>query len=132
MFFLYMNNHNITKKRDRFPRGFNLIELMIAIAVISVLISLAAWSFLGIRGRIRRTSCIENMRAIHRAATVAQTERSDIDHKNLTVRMLMEMRYLRSKPVCPSGGSYWIQGEADQVRVTCTKATDGSDHGFVE
>jgi hypothetical protein len=72
------------------------------------------------------------MRNIHRAATLAQTERSDIDGTNLTVRKLIEMRYLRNKPACPSGGKYWIQGEHENLRVSCTETTDGEDHGFVE
>ena len=120
------------KQKGLWSRGFSLVELMIVIAVMSVLISLAAWSFLGIRGRIRKTSCHENMRTILHAANLAVTERSDLDGKNLTVRTLMDARFLRTKPVCPAGGKYWINGESDNLRVTCTETNDGDDHGFVE
>jgi len=123
-------SHN--KTRDLYRGGFNLVELMIAIAVISLLVSLAAWSFLGIRSRIRTTSCRENMKVIHRAALSLQTERADLDGKNLTVRTLMEHRYLRTRPTCPGGGKYWIQGEDANLRVTCKETTDGDDHGYIE
>lgn len=126
-----MNTVHI-KNRDLARGGFNLIELMIAIAIISLLISLAAWSFLRIRSRIRTTSCRENMKVIHRAALSLQTERADLDGENLTVRKLMDLRYLRTRPVCPSGGKYWIQGEDQNLRVTCKETTDGDDHGYIE
>lgn len=125
-------NKSIEKHRDLTKNGFSLIELMISIAIISLLISLAAWSFLGIRSRIRTTSCRENMKVIHRAAIALQTERPDLDGENLTVRKLTELRYLRSRPSCPAGGKYWIQNEKGEIRVTCKETADGDDHGFVE
>ena len=113
-------------------RGFTLIELMITIAIVAILLSLAAWSFSGIRDRIRRTSCRENMRVILQAAHLCQTEMSAIDNKNITVEKLKELGYLRKRPLCPSGGKYWIQNEKEEIRVTCVEANNGANHGFVE
>lgn len=122
----------LINEKNRKVRGFSLIELMITIAIMSVLISLAAYSFLEIRNRIRRASCHENMRTILRASILAQTERSDLDGQNLTVQKLIELRYLKAKFACPSGGTYWIQSEKENIRVTCKNATDGSDHGYMD
>ncbi len=112
--------------------GFTLIELMIVVLIISVLMAMAAYSYRGIRNRIRRTSCRENMRLIRQAYFLAQTEHPEIDNKNLTVPMLVKMGYLKKKPVCPSGGSYWITEEEENTRVSCVKTPDGQDHGYIE
>ncbi|MDN5278395.1 MAG: hypothetical protein PWR01_2360 [Clostridiales bacterium] len=105
---------------------------MVVIGVISILIALASWSFLGIRNRIRKTSCRENMRIIHQAVFLCQTEHPEIDNKNLTIAKLVSMKYLKKRPVCPAGGSYSITDEDANVRVTCFKTNNGDDHGFVE
>ena len=124
-----------TSKSDKFHRpvrGFTLIELMIVIAIISILVSLAAWSFSSIRNRIRRTSCRENMRVILNAAIRAQTEMAAIDNTNLTVDKLIQLGYLRRKPVCPNAGRYWIQDESDNLRVSCVETNNGENHGHLK
>jgi len=119
-------------EKRRKLRGFTLIELMITVLIISVLLAMAAYSYVGIRNRIRRTSCRENMRIIRKAFFLAQTENPQLDNANLTVAKLVKLGYLKKKPVCPSGGSYWISDEKDEIRVTCVKTPDGQDHGYVE
>lgn len=116
----------------RTTRGFTLIELMIVIAIISILVSMAAWSFSGIRKRIRRTSCRENMRVILQAAQLSQTEMANLDNENLTVQKLHELGYLRSRPTCPCAGKYWVQNEKDNLRVSCVETNNGDDHGYIE
>ncbi|GAB4282633.1 MAG: hypothetical protein Kow0029_28310 [Candidatus Rifleibacteriota bacterium] len=105
---------------------------MIVISIIAVLVTLAAYSFVGIRNRIRKTSCRENMRIILQAAILCQTEHPEIDNKNLTVAKLVELKYLKSRPRCPAGGSYSITDESENTRVTCFKTNNGDDHGYVE
>ncbi|HAE39702.1 MAG TPA: hypothetical protein DCG57_13875 [Candidatus Riflebacteria bacterium] len=112
--------------------GFTLIEIMIVITIISVLMMLVSYSYVGIRGRIRKTSCMENMRVIYKAATLCQTERNDLDSSNLTEKLLFDQGYLRRRATCPSKGRYWIQGEKDKLRVSCVETQDGSEHGYFE
>ncbi len=125
-----MKQRELKMWRDS-ARGFTLVEIMIVITIISVLMMLVSFSYVGIRDRIRKTSCLENMRVIYKAATLCQTERA-IEGNNLTVKMLYDEGYIRRLPTCPSGGKYWIQGEKDKLRISCNETTDGSDHGFYE
>jgi prepilin-type N-terminal cleavage/methylation domain-containing protein len=113
-------------------RAFTLIEIMVVIAIISTLLVLASYSFLTIRNKIRKTSCRENMRQIYKAAVLCQTERSDLDNKNLTVGKLVELGYLRSRPKCPAGGSYSITDEDGHLKVSCFKTNNNDDHGFIQ
>ncbi len=112
--------------------GFTLIELMIVIFIIGILGALAAYSFSGIRKRVRRTSCRENQRIIFQAASLCQIENPQLTGANLSITKLFQMTYLKKVPVCPSGGSYAITLETEKLRVTCFKTTDGFDHGFYE
>ena len=116
-------------KTDNTKKGFTLIELMIVIAIIAILLSLAAFSFRNIRKKIRKSACRENMRIVFNAAVLCQTENPKMDAKNLTVGYLFNNGYLRRKIKCPSGGSYSITGEEDNLTVACFKTLSGDDHG---
>lgn len=122
---ILQKNKNLRKKKN----GFTLIELMIVIAIISILLALATFSFRSIRRKIRKTACRENLRMIYNAATLAQTENAHLTGKNLTVGNIYKMGYLRRKLKCPSGGSYSVTGEEENLKVTCFKTSSGDDHG---
>jgi len=117
---------------NRKNAAFTLVELVVVIAIISILLVLATYSFLNIRNRIRKTSCRENMRVIYKGAILCQTERANIDNKNLTVGKLAELGYLRSRPKCPAGGSYSITDEDEHLKVSCFKTNNDDDHGFIQ
>jgi prepilin-type N-terminal cleavage/methylation domain-containing protein len=113
-------------------RGFTLIELMVVIFIMGILMALASYSFRGMRQRVHRTSCRENLRILQQAAVLCQTEHPEFEKGNLTVTKLFQMGYLRRPHRCPTGGQYAITQEEEHVRVTCFKTTDGTDHGWHE
>ena len=119
--------YSIQNKRKK--QAFTLIELMIVVAIMAILLSLATYSFKNIRKKIRKTACRENMRILFNAAVLCQTEHPLMTTKNLTVGNLYKMGYLRRKVKCPSGGSYSITGEESNLTVTCFKTLTGVDHG---
>lgn len=119
-------------KTNKKSKGFTLIELMIVISIIAILLALATYSFLGIRKKVRKTSCRENMRIIQQAVFMCQTENSNLDNKNLTIGKLFEMKYIKKRYSCPAGGNYSITDESENTRITCFKTNNGDDHGFVE
>ncbi len=105
---------------------------MIVVAIIAVLLAMAAYSFTGIRNRIRKTSCRENMRIIRKAFFLAQTENPSLTDKDLTIDKLLKPGYLKTRPICPSGGRYWISNEDENTRVTCVREPEPTDHGYIE
>jgi len=56
-----MNNLREQKK------GFTLIEIIIAVAILAVLMTIAVPNFIGMRARVRRDACINNLRQINLA-----------------------------------------------------------------
>lgn len=113
-------------------RGFTLIEILIVVLIIGILVAFATFSYRGLRGKVYRTSCRENMRIMHQAAVLCQTERPEFDKGGLSAGTLLELGYLRKKLICPSGGTYAVTNEKGHVRITCFKTLDGADHGFAE
>lgn len=124
--------NRVSRSRSAHRTGFSLVELMVVICIIGVLGSLAMFSFSKIRGKVRCSSCRQNLRVIHLAAVSAQNLDSAMSGKNLTVTRLFDGGYLRSIPKCPCGGSYAVTNEDSHLRVTCFKTSDGSDHGSYE
>jgi len=70
-----MNNLRGQKK------GLTLIEIIIAVAILAVLMTIAVPNFMGIRARVRRDACINNLRQIKLAKEQWALEK-DKDYTN--------------------------------------------------
>lgn len=88
-------------------RGFTLVEIMIVVAIIALLATIAIPSFMKSRNTARQSSCINNLRLMQHAKEQWATTngKMDTDTPNLTSDIVP---YLKSAPTCPSGGSYTI------------------------
>ena len=113
--------HNMRKKTRRFNRfgGFTLIEIMVAIAIISILVSLVVQHIMRARANARLRACVQNLRAIATAIEMCQIDHPEFfDHRaksttpkvieegNILIGVIVGMGYLAEVPRCPNGDSY--------------------------
>jgi len=92
-------------------KGFTLVEIMIVVAIIGILITIAVPGFLRARENARGRACQENLAKIDGSKEQYALENnlsngSACDMSNLV--LANRTGYMRSTPACPSGGSYTV------------------------
>jgi prepilin-type N-terminal cleavage/methylation domain-containing protein len=96
--------------------GFTLVEIMIVVAIIGLLASIAIPNFVKARTTAQRQACIANLQQIDGAIQqwAAETRQGD----DATVTGADVLPYLKNAVVCPSGGKTF----ADSYSVTTVAA----------
>jgi len=90
-------------------RAFALVELMIVIAIIGILLSIAIPSWLSSRRTARAKGCMENLSQLSGAIT-----RWSFDEGKTTgdpgpaITELTDRKYLRAEPHCPDGNVAYV------------------------
>ena len=97
-------------------KGFTLVEIMIVVAIIGLLASIAIPNFVKARTTAQRQACIANLQQIDGAIQqwAAETRQGD----DATVTGADVLPYLKNAVVCPSGGKTF----ADSYSVTTVAA----------
>jgi prepilin-type N-terminal cleavage/methylation domain-containing protein len=110
------------KKRTSRQGGFTLVEIMIVVAIIGLLASIAIPNFVKARTTAQMNACISNLRQIDGAIQLwaAETKQGE----TATVTPADVLPYLHGDVKCPSGGktfaeSYGLTTVA--ARPTCLK-----------
>ena len=104
-------------KRKTAPQGgFTLVEIMIVVAIIGLLASIAIPNFVKARTTAQMNACISNLRQIDGAIQqwALDTKQGD----TATVSAADILPYLKNSVVCPSGGKTF----ADSYSVTTVAA----------
>ncbi len=84
-------------------QGFTLIEIMIVVAIIGMLASIAVPNFMKARGMARKKACISNLQSIDGAIETWATELNKAEGQSVGYSDIRP--YLKSTPVCPAGGT---------------------------
>jgi prepilin-type N-terminal cleavage/methylation domain-containing protein len=108
------------KTRHQTEAGFTLVEIMVVVAIIGLLVTIAIPSYFKNREVAQKNTCLSNLRVIDTAKQLWGIENgkgtSDVaDDADLVGDDL----YLRRKPECPSGGeyTYWEIGELPECNI---------------
>ena len=107
--------------------GFTLVEIMIVVAIIGMLASIAVPSYVKARDNSQQKACINNLRQIDGAAQTWALENKKSSTDTYTISMLTQYIKLDSAgniPGCPSGGTY-TPGSTLSNSPTCSLAQLG-------
>jgi len=110
--------------------GFTLVEIMIVVAIIGLLASIAIPNFVKARNTAQTQACITNLRQIEGAVNAWALENKKQDNDTVTLDNLkgsgagtsyIKLDSSGNIPSCPAGGQYVLTTVATPP--TCTVAT---------
>ena len=83
--------------------GFTLVEIMIVVAIIGLLASIAVPNFVKARTQARQKACISNLQQIEGAVQRWALDLNKADNQSVSYSDISS--YLQRAVVCPAGGS---------------------------
>ena len=95
----------------RTKRGFTLVEIMIVVAIIGILVSIAVPGFIKARKTAQGKSCNENLSKIDGSKETYALENNLTTGDPVTMDDLVDdagAGYIKKTPKCPSGGGYTV------------------------
>jgi prepilin-type N-terminal cleavage/methylation domain-containing protein len=95
------------KKRTARPGGFTLVEIMIVVAIIGLLASIAVPNFVKARTTAQMNACISNLRQIDGAIQQWALDTKQGDAGTVTAADILP--YLKNAVTCPSGGKTFAE-----------------------
>ena len=110
------------KTRTALQGGFTLVEIMIVVAIIGLLASIAIPNFVKARTTAQMNACISNLRQIDGAIQQWALDTKQGDTATVTAADILP--YLKNSVVCPSGGKTFADSysiSTVQAKPTCLK-----------
>jgi general secretion pathway protein G len=116
-------------KTNKAPRrtGFTLVEIMIVVAIIGLLASIAIPNFMRARATAQQNACINNLKQIDGAINEWALENNKSNGATIgsiaTVSAYIKLNANNSVPGCPAGGTYTTTTVGANPQVTCSLST---------
>lgn len=107
---------------NRMKQGFTLVEIMIVVAIIGLLASIAIPSFMKARTQSQANACINNIRQIEAAKEQWALEKKQSNGATaITAEVMAYLKNPAATTNCPAGGTvaYGVVG----TNATCTITT---------
>ena len=112
-------------KLRRKPAGFTLVEVMIVVAIIGLLASIAVPNFMHSREVSHQKACIANLRQLEGAVQSWALEQKKNNGDSIDSNALFgQTNYIKSVLHCPAGGTYNYHNVGDPVQVDCSLSTN--------
>ena len=109
--------------KDR--KGFTLLEIMIAVAIIGVLGSIAIPNFMRSRKMSQKNSCIANMKQLEGAREQALTAGNIVNHMTVWCG---PSAYIRVTPDCPATKAAYPTPDTPTGTFVCPNPTIAGDN----
>ena len=111
-------------------RGFTLVEIMIVVAIIGLLATIAIPNFVKARNTAQANACINNMKQIAGAIDLFALENNKADGDPITANDVKAYIKDKEMPVCPAGNKeYQLAGTVGATpSVTCLNAGSTPPH----
>lgn len=109
--------------KTRGDEGFTLMEMVVAVFVVSIMSAVVVPHLIGISGQADQVACAQNQQAIKSAVTEYYLMNHEVPTGDSETQLheLVDAGLLQTVPVDPSGGEYTIDdSNPEKITVTCS------------